>query len=87
MTDGMHAPVNDVSFDCAPVQLGQMHLTLGLAFQSASADSGNFQKAQVHLHKAKKIWEAHAPKAAVRPRCTFLSQCPVRMLCFISSVI
>ena len=48
------------------MQLGQMHLTLGLAFQSASADPGNFQKAQLHLQKAKKIWEAHAPKAAVR---------------------
>ena len=61
----MHA----VSLGCDPVQLGQMHLTLGLAFQSASADPGNFQKAQLHLQKAKKIWEAHAPKAAVRPRC------------------
>ena len=54
-------------WDLTLVQLGQMHLTLGLAFQSASADPGNFQKAQLHLQKAKKIWEAHAPKAAVRP--------------------
>ena len=67
-------------------QLGQMHLTLGLAFQSASADPGNFQKAQLHLQKAKKIWEAHAPKAAVRSHCTCPSGCPIIMLCFPNSV-
>ena len=41
-----------------------MHLTLGIAFQSASADARNLEKAQQHLHKAKQIWEAHAPKAS-----------------------
>ena len=52
---------------CRSVQLGQMHLTLGIAFQSASADACNLEKAQQHLHKAKKIWEAHAPKVSSAP--------------------
>ena len=51
------------------VQLGQMHLTLGIAFQSASADACNLEKAQQHLHKAKMIWEAHAPKACPAQHC------------------
>ena len=52
------------------VQLGQMHLTLGIAFQSAVGNASNMEKAQQHLWKAKKIWEAHAPKVglpAARP--------------------
>ena len=46
------------------LQLGQMHLTLGIAFQSAGTDGRNMEKAQQHLNQAKKIWEAHAPKAS-----------------------
>ncbi len=46
------------------LQLGQMHLTLGIAFQSAGTDGCNMEKAQQHLNQAKKIWEAHAPKAS-----------------------
>lgn len=48
------------------MQLGQMHLTLGIAFQSASADACNPEKAQQHLLRAKKIWEAHGPKASFK---------------------
>ena len=49
-----------------------MHLTLGIAFQSASADARNLEKAQQHLHKAKQIWEAHAPKASLKSSLSLL---------------
>jgi hypothetical protein len=42
-----------------------MHLTLGIAFQSASGNACDMEKAQQHLWKAKKIWEAHAPKVGL----------------------